>query len=385
MHIDPSWARRLMPASRRLTAEAHLPGVMPGHREVHEAVAKMFSRFSADEMPRVRSWVDGGQRYTISDALIALAAKPAMPLAQRLAEASGSPHYCVTFNGLSSWCEQFAEHMQLHMLDPLFAEMSGAPACGTDFYAFFGNYGFTPFGVHDDTDQSLLWHLGPAPKVAYVWPRATYVNLTGGTLARLDYEALLPYAHRYVLQPGDLLFIPMGDFHILETREFSATLGLTLFPDDVLLECSEALRILVPDDRALRAVVDVPVTLEALATLRRLSVQSNGSMISPPQLSSVLTKVPGAAALRACTVRARPSWPLRCAAIGGRQALLVRRRVIWGRPNAIFGALCDALDAGKQVPYQLLERQMAGKVQAAAIAELVRNVAALGGVSIEPV
>jgi hypothetical protein len=249
-----------------------------------------------------------------------------------------------------------------------------------------GNYGYTPFGVHDDTDQSLLWHLGPAPKTAYVWPRERYIELTGGTLAMVDYEALLPHANRYELQPGDLLFIPMGDFHILDTRAFSCTLGLTLFPDDMMLDCTEGLRLLAPDERTLQAVGAAPVTLEQLAGLRRTAVRGNGYMITPPQLSAIPALPEFAAdtaALRRTALRAEPSWPLLTAEVAERQALFVRRRVIWGRPNPAFGVLCDALAGGASVPFETLERKLAGKVQAAALAELVRKVAAFGGVTIE--
>ncbi len=382
MDIDSSWASRLVPASQQLTRPVHIEGVMPGFDRVRDAVARMFTRFTAQELPRVRAWVDGGQRYTITDALVELADKPDLPLPERLAEASGSPHYCVTFNGLSGWCEEFARDMQAQMLDPLFDELGGAPVCGTDFYAFFGNYGYTPFGVHDDMDQSLLWHLGPAPKTAYVWPRSRYVELTGGTLATTDYEALLPHALRFELHPGDLLFIPMGDFHILDTREFSCTMGLTLFPDDMLLECTEALRLLAPDERTLKAVTRSPVTLEQLANLRRTAVQSNGHVITPPQLSNLGAVASDAETLRRSTLRPRPSCPLRTVEVAGRQALFVRRRVIWGRPNALFGRLCDALAEGP-VRFEDLERDLSGRVQAEAVAELVRKVASLGGVSIE--
>ncbi|WP_041741623.1 hypothetical protein [Collimonas fungivorans] len=383
MDIDPSWARRLVVMSEQLSVCAHLPGVMPGYDQVREIIAEMFTRFTPQELPRSRAWVDGGQLYTITDALVELADKPGLTLAQRLAKACRSLHYCVTVNGLSAWHEPFAQHMQIRMLDPLFAELNGAPACGTDFYTFIGNYGYTPFGVHDDTDQSLLWHLGPASKVAYIWPRARYVELTGGTLATVDYEALLPYAQRYELRPGDLLFIPMGDFHVLETRKFSCTMGLTLFPEDVRLECAEALRLLAPDERALQAMAQAPVTLDQWASLRRMAVQSNGYMITPPQLDSMWGVVPDAASLRRCTLRIRPSCPLRTAEVAGRQVLFVRGRVIWGRPNALFGHLCEALASGEQIPFEVLEQQLSGTVQAEAVVDLVRKIATLGGVLIE--
>lgn len=383
MDIDSSWARRLVFTSQQLSVCTHLPGVMPGYGQIREIIAEMFTRFTPRELPRSRAWVDGGQRYTITDALVGLADKPGLTLPQRLAKACGSPHYCVTFNGLSAWHEPFAQHMQAYILDPLFAELNGAPACGTDFYTFIGNYGYTPFGVHDDTDQSLLWHLGPGPKVAYIWPRACYFELTGGTLATVDYEALLPYAQRYELQPGDLLFIPMGDFHVLETREFSCTMGLTLFPDDMRLECGEALRLLAPDECALQAMAQAPITLDQWASLRRMAVQSNGYVITPPQLSAVCDAVPDTASLRSSTLRIRPSCPLRTTEVADRQVLFVRGRVIWGRPNILFGHLCETLASGEQIPFQVLEKQLSGRVQAEAVVELVRKVATLGGVLIE--
>jgi hypothetical protein len=199
----------------------------------------------------------------------------------------------------------------------------------------------------------------------------------------MDYEPLLPYAQRYELQPGDLLFIPMGDFHILETREFSCTMGLTLFPDDMLLECSEALRLLAPDERALQAVAQAPITLEQWAGLRRMAVQSNGHVITPPQLSAAQDAASDTASLRRSTLRIRPSWPLRTTEIAGRQALFVRGRVIWGRPNPLFGHLCEALAGGERLPFEILEQQLSGEAQAEAVAELVRKVAAFGGVLIE--
>lgn len=384
MHIDPSWVSRLLEASRQLGVTAHVAHAMPGHAALLAAVARMFSRFTAQELPRVRAWVDGGQRYTITDALVNLAGRPELTLPERLAKASDSPQYCVTFNGLSAWCDAFAQDMQAHMLAPLFAGLGGPPTCGVDFYAFLGNYGYTPFGVHDDTDHSLLWHLGPGAKTAYVWPRASYVELTHGTLSTPDFAALLPHAQRHELQPGDLLFIPMGDFHLLETREFSGTLGLTLFPDDPLLECTEALRLLAPDVQALRRLAETPITLDQLAAVRRCAVQSNGHVITPPQLSAVRVSAPDLAVLRKCTLRSRPGWPLRTAHAGGRQALFVRRRVIWGRPNPLFDLLCENLADGGELPFARLEHLAAGQFQTAAVAELVRHVAALGGVVIAP-
>ncbi|MCC8422714.1 cupin domain-containing protein [Photorhabdus thracensis] len=384
MDIDGNWALRLLEASEGLKSPVHLKAIMPGYAQVLEVVCQMFTHFSPSEQPRVRSWVGGGQRYTITDALISLAPRTDLTLNQRLAMANESAEFCVTFNGLSAWSPLFTEQMQRNMLEPLFEALGSAPDCGVDFYAFFGNYGYTPFGVHDDIDQSLLWHLGPTSKIAFVWPREKYIELSGGTLSTTNYESLLPHALRYELQPGDLLFIPMGDFHILETQQFSATLGLTLFPDNVQLESSEGLRLFAPDDKSFVALATQPISLQELAQLRRLAVRSNGFIITPSELSTVAVVQADEAKLRRSTLYAPTCWPLLHMRLGNREALLVRRRVIWGRPNELFATLCELLNSGERIPYETLERSVAGKVNPAAVAELVRTTVRLGGLIIEP-
>ncbi|WP_157975309.1 hypothetical protein [Photorhabdus sp. CRCIA-P01] len=211
-----------------------------------------------------------------------------------------------------------------------------------------------------------------------------YIELSGGTLSTTDYEALLPHALRYELQPGDLLFIPMGDFHILETQQFSATLGLTLFPDNVQLESAEGLRLFAPDDKSFAAVAEQPICLQELVQLRRLAVRSNGFIITPPELSTVVVTPVDEAELRLSTLRIHPCCPLLCMNLGSRQVLLVRRRVIWGRPNELFATLCELLNSGERVPYEVLERSVTGKVNPVAVAELVRTIVRLGGLLIEP-
>jgi len=220
--------------------------------------------------------------------------------------------------------------------------------------------------------------------MAYVWPREHYIKLTGGTLATVNYKALLTHAQRHEMHPGDLLFIPMGDFHILEASEFSCTMGLTLFPDDMLLECTEGLRLMSPNEQALKLIAQVPLKLDELVSLRRAALRSNGSLITPPNLNTARGITPDTMTLQRSALRIIPSWRLCTAEIAGRQALHVRGRIIWGRPNHLFGLLCDVLSSGDSVPFEFLEKELSGKVQVEAIAELVRKVSELGGVLIEP-
>ncbi|XBS71528.1 hypothetical protein ABK905_11740 [Acerihabitans sp. KWT182] len=362
---------------------AHLPGMLPGYQDVYRSIAKMFSRFSEAHPPQVRAWVGKGERYTVADELIKLASRAELGLERRLARASASERFCVALNGLSAWCADFALRMQTRMLEPLFLALGEAPQAGADFYSFFGNYGYTPFGVHDDTDHSLLWHLGPSPKTAYVWPRAVYLSLTQGALATADYLQLMPYARRTVLQAGDLLFIPRGDFHILETRGFSATLGLTLFPDDPAQECLEGARLLVSNGKTLSSLASAALTLGQLGALRRLALESNGHIITRPALSGPAGLEASDAELQRALLRVYPFWPLRHMALAEREALLVRGRLVLARANPLFGFLCEELAAGHPVGFADLARRLPATMTTGMLADAVRNIARLGGLRVE--
>jgi len=380
MNVASSWARELKRSSSELSTAAYLPNVLSNLNALHESIDRMFRRFRLDQPPNARAWVDGGQRYTINDGLIDLAQETHMALPTRLAKAAGSEKYCVTLNGLSAWDPWFALETQRLMLDPLFEELGGGPAAGVDFYTFLGNYGFTPFGVHDDLDHSLLWHLGPHSKIAYVWPRAAYVELTGGELSTLDYESLISHARRYELRPGDLLFIPKGDFHVLQTASFSCTLGLTIFPDDLLTECSEGLR-LMGITSADAPMMDAPLTLLDLAMFRRLAVESNGFVITPPNRCD--SREFDCEAMRRISLSSSSFWPLRTVQVGDRQALLVRGRVIWARTNPVFNVLCELLAGGRCLPFEAVRNHLKEQINEGPLIELITVIARMGGVALQ--
>ncbi|KTL60196.1 MULTISPECIES: hypothetical protein [Photorhabdus] len=144
------------------------------------------------------------------------------------------------------------------------------------------------------------------------------------------------------------------------------------------------MRLFAPDDKSFAAVAEQPISLQELVQLRRLAVRSNGFIITPPELSTVVVAPVNEAELRLSTLRIHPCCPLLCMNLGSQQALLIRRRVIWGRPNELFATLCELLNSGERVPYEVLERSVAGKISPAAVAELVRMIVRLGGLLIEP-
>ncbi|WP_338844709.1 hypothetical protein V8J88_13775 [Massilia sp. W12] len=381
MKFRENWAQRLFAESEGFKKIAYLPRSLPAYAEVLAMITAMFPRFRVTELPRVRAWVDGGQRYTITDKLVQLAQEPDLDVESRLAQACESEQFCVTFNGLSAWSQEFAQMMQQEMLRSLFQAMNGVPHAGCDFYAFIGNYGFTPFGVHDDLDHSLLWHLGPGVKHAYLWPRAEYTRLTGGVMASTSYQDLLPHAIKVCLHPGDLLFIPMGDFHILDTPAFSVMMGLTLFPENPIQECSEGLRLLTADRTSITEYGQQTFTLDALRQLRKAALQSNGWISSMPMQS--LTPAIAYDALEQANISTYPDWPMIALQFGAREALAVRQRIIWTRTQGLLAELAQALHAEQRTPVSKLLQQFKGKLQEQALFSLLLRIHQLGGILIE--
>jgi hypothetical protein len=106
------------------------------------------------------------------------------------------------------------------------------------------NYGPTPFGIHNDAEHSLLLHLGPDPKTVYLWPRRKFEKLQH---RKPQKQYIMSQAITYKLKAGDLMFIPKGDYHVLESRRFSVSLGCSLFPATRKLLLSQMID-LIPDE-----------------------------------------------------------------------------------------------------------------------------------------
>jgi hypothetical protein len=131
-------------------------------------------------------------------------------------------------NGTSAWDEDLSDLIVDRVVAPV-VEHLGAPTRGFDVYIFGGRYRWTPFGIHSDSEDSILVHLGPAEKTAFVWNRDAYLNATAclkGRFNNFDVEPLISIAEEYRLLPGDLLCIPRGHFHVMTSPEFSVTMGV---------------------------------------------------------------------------------------------------------------------------------------------------------------
>jgi len=124
--------------------------------------------------------------------------------------------------------QEFSRDVAL-LMAPLL-EKVGIPRDGIQFTLFIGNYDKTPLGIHQDIrgENVTHFHVGPGSKLMYVWDKDLYKRLiTDGGLRPRDFAALKPHSQRFLIEAGDLFFMPEGTFHIGEQDEMS--IGITVW------------------------------------------------------------------------------------------------------------------------------------------------------------
>lgn len=147
----------------------------------------------------------------------------------------GGANACIAINQLAQWNLNLAS-WYIDRVNEIHHQ--GCHPCieSMDTYTFISaGAGWTPFGIHNDYEPSFIYHLGPGPKTAWIWPSGEPSGaaishspaLNGVSFALADN---LSSANRYVLEPGDFLCIPAGLYHVFENTHPSAFLGITVFP-----------------------------------------------------------------------------------------------------------------------------------------------------------
>lgn len=141
----------------------------------------------------------------------------------------GSAPFGIVLANAEAVCEPLARRFA-SLLAPM-VSANGLRYSGISISLFIGNYGFTPFGIHHDKDMHLLHAHVAGRKEMYLWDPERYVELNG----RPDFchrpEELVPHAdHRFVLEPGSLLYFPGHFYHIGNSPELSIGVAVVL-PD----------------------------------------------------------------------------------------------------------------------------------------------------------
>lgn len=289
--LRDDFAKDLWTGTAGFIQNVRLIGQLDEPNNLLEWVLEAFTSISESaELPALRVYVDNGQRFDLFDAgrLVGLDGPMERSTAEARIRASlGHKRFCMTLNGLTKWSSNLDRFVCAELIEPLF-QLSGWRGRGVDTYSFIGNYGFTPFGIHDDNDHSLLIHLGPAPKSVWIIPRDKYLAHHGNSTSAFNYAKYEGIATRYVLQAGDVVFIPMGDFHVFCTDDFSVTLGVTFFPSNPASRIRDALEeaLLLAEGQQYEPAsisTSLPVALQ-FVELRR---ESNGHITTLPTLCEI--------------------------------------------------------------------------------------------------
>lgn len=148
----------------------------------------------------------------------------------------GADRFSLIINNIETTSERLSAGLGLLLRSAY--EHWGVPIGGAEQVAFIGNYAGTAFGIHEGYEDAFLTHMGPGTKDFYCWPAEEYKQLTGATDPVYgDYKWLLSHGKKFVLEPGDVLFLPRRVFHVGIQSEFSVSVAIPLYtyPDERLL------------------------------------------------------------------------------------------------------------------------------------------------------
>jgi hypothetical protein len=95
-----------------------------------------------------------------------------------------------------------------------------------------GNYGYTPFGIHHDSDVGRTLHIvTKGEKTLTFWDRALMYQLTQSTersfYKQEEFDQLIPHGISHTLQPGDLFLLPVQHYHVGYVPDFNIDLVIT--------------------------------------------------------------------------------------------------------------------------------------------------------------
>lgn len=130
---------------------------------------------------------------------------------------------CIIMNNIERFSDDIGQLMSV-LFKPVIDHV-GIPLNGLHSTSIFGDYTYTPLGIHHDSKGSFVMslHLGPGTKEMYTWEWDHYLSI-GGKDNEKNIEKFLPEAKKYTIYPGDVYFMPWDKFHVGRNQGFSITL-----------------------------------------------------------------------------------------------------------------------------------------------------------------
>lgn len=207
-----------------------LPSTFPTYEEMARALRVMQQRVQSEQTTpaRLRVYLDEERYEDLVGKVLGADFSNTEPLPEFVQRVTGYERFCIVINNLEVLSEPLAAELG-DFLQSMF-RVRGVPIGGCEQAAFAGNYEGTPFGVHEGYEHAFLVHLGPGVKNFYCWDQADYVRLTGGRAPTFgDYEWLLTEGQKFVIEPGDVLYLPALVYHVARLTDYSVSVTIPLY------------------------------------------------------------------------------------------------------------------------------------------------------------
>lgn len=178
---------------------------------------------------KARVYIDESRREDLLSAVLTDQVIKGESLEQYLKRTTGEQRFGFVINNLERVSTELASKFGW-FLDSMFTSR-GMPIGGVEQVAFAGNYSSTAFGIHEGFEHAFLCHLGPGTKNFYCWSREEYLKLSGGKREPTfgDFADWLQYGELFVMEPGDILYLPAKVYHVGRQEEFSISIALPLY------------------------------------------------------------------------------------------------------------------------------------------------------------
>src|SRR5699024_10249985 len=161
--FNENWLSQLIEKSNHLNDFVLLKGSLTRIEKLDELLKNALSQVAgSNEKAIMRVFVRGGNNPKVLEDIRNTEYYTDLDLDNWIQNTIGEDKYTVTFNGITKWNNEFHELVTNEVINPI-VDNIGVPLSGIDTYAFMANHGYTPFGVHDDLDHSLIFHIGPKP------------------------------------------------------------------------------------------------------------------------------------------------------------------------------------------------------------------------------
>ncbi|BAY35384.1 hypothetical protein NIES2107_72960 (plasmid) [Nostoc carneum NIES-2107] len=225
------WAREFLEVTRGGVEPYLFKKILPSEFPVPEELTNAFrlmQKMRDVKKARVRVYLGEERR----DDLVGKALESQFFINESLPDfmvrITGEKRFSLVLNRLQDWSEPLTASVGT-FLQSMFVQR-GVPLGGSEMVVFAGNYAGTAFGVHRGFEHAFLIHLGPGTKEFHCWPEQLYKKLTGSLEPTFgDYEYLLSSSEKYVLEPGDVLYLPALVFHVGRQDEFSVSVACPLY------------------------------------------------------------------------------------------------------------------------------------------------------------